>query len=176
MEFFNNKENDSLKFKIVNIEGVDIDTIQPRLILITKENKNYFFIGEIQNGVCKFDIPKLESFKNGDDGKIKFEIVSEDDMYFAVWEDTFNVKTKASIKIEEMFSEITKKEEEPKKAFVKAIFEGTEKKEEKKEIKKVKEEEIVKVKEEIVKEDVLPIPSKRIDATVKHFSDFMKEK
>ena len=42
MEFFNNKENENLKFKI-NSEGVDINKIEPRLILTTKENKNYLF-------------------------------------------------------------------------------------------------------------------------------------
>ena len=42
MELFNNKENEILKFKI-NSEGIDVNNIEPRLILITKENKNVEF-------------------------------------------------------------------------------------------------------------------------------------
>ena len=107
MELFNNKDNDYLKFKI-NSEGVNINNIEPRLILTTNENKNYLFIGILENGICKFDIPELQMYEKGDNGKIKFEIISEE-LYFPVWEDTFEIKTKSSIKIEEMVSE--KKEE-----------------------------------------------------------------
>jgi len=103
MEFFNNVENDTLKFKL-NGDGVDLDNIEARLILTTKENKNYFFIGNIKNEICKFDLPELNLYEKGDKGKIKFEIISEDN-YFPVWDDTFEIKSKASIKIEEMVSE-----------------------------------------------------------------------
>jgi len=106
MEFFNNKENENLKFKI-NSEGIDTEKVEPRLILTTKENKNYLFFGEIHNGVCKFNIPELGLYEKGEQGKIRFEIISED-LYFPVWQDTFEIKSKASIKIEEMISEINK--------------------------------------------------------------------
>jgi hypothetical protein len=119
MELFNNKENENLKFKI-NSEGIDMNKVEPRLILTTKENKNYLFIGEIHNDVCRFRIPKLEQFETGNEGRIKFEIINED-MYFQVWEDEFKIKTKANIKIEEMISQINKDEE--KKVSVKAILE-----------------------------------------------------
>jgi hypothetical protein len=104
MELFNNKENEILKFKI-NSEGIDVDDVEPRLILITKENKNILFIGKIEKDICKFDIPQLSLYEKGDHGKIKFEIISED-LYFPVWQDEFEIKSKASIKIEEMVSEI----------------------------------------------------------------------
>jgi hypothetical protein len=104
MEFFNNKENDILKFKI-NSDGIDINNIEPRLILVTKENKNILFIGEIDKDICRFNIPELNLYEKGDSGKIKFEIISED-LYFPVWEDKFEIKSKASVKIEEMISEI----------------------------------------------------------------------
>jgi hypothetical protein len=104
MELFNNKENEILKFKI-NSEGIDVDNVEPRLILITKENKNILFIGKIEKDICKFDIPQLSVYEKGDHGKIKFEIISED-LYFPVWQDEFEIKSKASIKIEEMVSEI----------------------------------------------------------------------
>lgn len=113
MEFFNNSANDNLKFKL-NSDGVDLNKIEPRLILTTKNNENYFFIGEINNGVCEFDIPELKLYEKGDYGKIRFEIISEDETYFPVWEDKFEIKAKASIKLEEMVSEIVKQNPKPK--------------------------------------------------------------
>lgn len=104
MELFNNKENEILKFKI-NSEGIDVNNVESRLLLVTKENKNLLFIGEIDKDICKFNIPELSLYEKGDHGKIKFEIISED-LYFPVWEDNFEIKSKASVKIEEMISEI----------------------------------------------------------------------
>jgi len=104
MELFNNKENDILKFKL-NSEGIDINNIETRLVLTTKENKNFLLIGEVDNGICKFNIPQLTLFEKGSHGKIKFEIISED-LYFPVWQDEFEIKSKASITINEMVSEI----------------------------------------------------------------------
>lgn len=103
MEFFNNTDNDTLKFKL-NSDGIDLNKIEARLILTTKENKNYFFVGSLNKDVCEFDVPELNLYEKGDHGKIKFEIISEDN-YFPVWDDTFDIKTKASIKIQEMTSE-----------------------------------------------------------------------
>lgn len=104
MELFNNKENEIIKFKL-NSEGIDVNNIEPRLILTTKENKNILFIGEVDKDICRFNIPELSVYEKGDHGKIKFEIISED-LYFSVWQDEFEIKSKASIKIEEMISEI----------------------------------------------------------------------
>jgi len=104
MELFNNKENDILKFKL-NSEGIDINNIETRLVLTTKENKNFLLIGEVSNGICKFNIPQLTLFEKGSHGKIKFEIISED-LYFQVWQDEFEIKSKATISINEMISEI----------------------------------------------------------------------
>ena len=113
MEFFNNSMNDNLKFKL-NSDGVDLNKIEPRLILTTKSNENYFFIGEIKNGICEFSVPELKLYEKGDYGKIKFEIISEDETYFPVWEDKFEIKTKATIKLEEMVSEIVKTPQKPR--------------------------------------------------------------
>lgn len=104
MELFNNKENEIIKFKL-NSEGIDVNNIETRLILTTKENKNILFIGEVDKDICRFNIPELSLYEKGDHGKIKFEIISED-LYFSVWQDEFEIKSKASIKIEEMISEI----------------------------------------------------------------------
>ena len=103
MELFNNKNNNYLKFKI-NSEGIDIDRMEARLILTTNENKNYFFVGSLDDNICKFNIPELKIYEKGDIGRMKFEIIS-DDLYFPVWEDSFEIKTKSTVKIEEMISE-----------------------------------------------------------------------
>lgn len=137
MEFFNNTDNDNLKFKL-NSEGININKIEPRLILTTSENVNYFFVGKLKNDICEFDIPELSLYEKNDSGKIKFEIISED-LYFPVWEDEFKVVTKASIKMEEMFVTEHKQTVKPK-ITTNVIFEKTApiKKEEPKEI--IKEE------------------------------------
>jgi hypothetical protein len=136
MEFYNNNVNDKLNFKI-NIEGIDINKIEPRLI-ITNEKNNYIFFGKIKENVCTFDIPELSAYTKSDKGKVKFEIISED-LYFPVWKDEFEIKTKVSVKIEELYHEIL---EQPKpKVIVGAILEKTEPKKEEpiKESKKVSE-------------------------------------
>lgn len=160
MEFFNNKENDSLKFKI-NSEGIDVNKVEPRLVLITKENKNYLFIGEIHNDICKFNIPKLETLNKGDEGKIKFEIISED-MYFPVWEDNFQIKTKANIKIEEMISNVNETEETKKVSF-KAVLESDK-----------KPEKVIEEKKEEIKETKKITPPPRKEESIKHFNDFFR--
>lgn len=101
-EFFNNSDNDSMKFKL-NVEGVNINKIEPRLLLTTNENKNYFFVGKIKGDVCEFNIPELSLYEKNENGNIKFEIISED-LYFPVWKDDFKIVTKASVKIEEMMN------------------------------------------------------------------------
>jgi len=114
MELYNNNNNNSLKFKI-NSEGINIQDIEPRLILTTNENKNYLFIGKIiENDICEFNIPKLETYNKGDNGDIKFEIISED-LYFPVWKDKFEIITKASIQLESVENPIDNKNKHKKK-------------------------------------------------------------
>jgi hypothetical protein len=143
IQFYSNKENDNLKFK-VNTEGINLNNVESRLILTEGKNKNYLIFGTINEGICEFSIPKLELFQNGDEGKVRFEMISED-LYFPVWEDNFQIKTKATIKVEEMIKDILKPE---KKA---PIFQGLikEEKEEKKEEPKVRSE----INEEILKKE-----------------------
>ena len=169
MELFNNKENDLLKFKI-NSEGININNIEPRLILTTKENKNYLLIGEIQNDVCKFNIPQLNLYEKGEHGKIKFEIISED-LYFPVWEDEFEIKSKASIKIEEMISEIQQNTiKKPKISVTETKIENQPKieKHEKSKIESILEnKEPEKPKEkEIIKEET------KVESKIKRFDSF----
>jgi len=164
MELFNNKPNDYLKFKL-NSEGVDENKIEPRLILITRENKNYFIMGEIENGICKFDVPELTLYEKGDTGKIKFEIISEE-LYFPVWEEKFEIKTKSTVKIEEMISEV-KNVATPK---ISVSYERTEpKREPKPEPKTESKKEEPKIKEPTEKPKNIKIDS---DGHVKKFSNF----
>jgi hypothetical protein len=112
MVLYNNENNDTLKFKI-NSEGIDVNNIEPRLILTSNENKNYLFIGEIDGDICKFDLPKLENYKKDDNGKIRFEIIYED-MYFPVWEDKFDIVTKANIQFEGLVNDVEELKKEKK--------------------------------------------------------------
>ena len=67
--------------------------------------KNYFLIRKVENDICKFNIPELSIYENGDSGRIKFEIISED-MYFPVWQDEFEIKTKKDLTLEKMIFDI----------------------------------------------------------------------
>ena len=155
MEFFNNKENDILKFKI-NSDGINVNDVEPRLILMTKENKNVLLIGKIENDICRFDIPELSLYEKGDNGKIKFEIISED-LYFPVWQDNFEIKSKASIKIEEMVSEIQNSTYKPRISVSETNFENkpiVEKKVEKTLEKKVEKKDTISKLEEIFEKNI----------------------
>jgi hypothetical protein len=119
MELYNNNNNNSLKFKI-NSEGINIQDIEPRLILTTNENKNYLFIGKIiENDICEFNIPKLETYNKGDNGNIKFEIISEN-LYFPVWKDKFEIITKASIQLESVENPVINDKNNHKKKNIEA--------------------------------------------------------
>lgn len=148
MKFYNNKKNEPLKFKL-NVEGIDTNNIETRLIL--KSNKsNYLFFGTIKEDVCIFDIPELNLYEKENIGLAKFEIISED-LYFPVWEDNFEIKTKASITFEQLVTETKKTPSKPKisaSAILNAPIEKDikpiikEKKDTKKEIKIDKNKEI----------------------------------
>lgn len=127
MEFYNNQKNENLKFKI-NTEGVDINNIEPRLILKNEKN-NYIFFGKIEEDICIFNIPELNSYEKNDEGVIKFEIISED-LYFPVWKDNFNIKTKASITFEKIDNDVIKNEKP--KISIDAILEKPREKTERK--------------------------------------------
>jgi len=166
MEFYNNETNDSLKFKI-NAEGIDVNSIQPRLVFIANENINYIIFGEIENDVCTFDIPQLKIYENENAGKLRFELVAEDS-YYNVWEDEFSVRTKKSIKVNEMFGQALKQvipsiNVSPIAPEVKQVP-----------IKEEKKPEPVKVKKKEVKKDK---PKKEVKkpAPVKEQKTIMKE-
>ncbi len=178
MDFFNNKINEKLKFKI-NSEGINIDNIEPRLIFKTNENKNYLFFGNVKNDICEFDIPELKIYESGDNGKIKFEIIS-DDLYFPVWEDTFEIRTKATVKMEEMvIQEQIKPKITASSLIVEKIEKTKEKIEEQKENDDSKKKEIVDKEltddEEQIEENEDTDKEELQEEKLKTFNDFFKE-
>jgi hypothetical protein len=62
MEFYNNKKNESLKFKI-NMEGIDSSNIEARLVFKSDNNINHIIFGKIKETVCTFDIPELKLYE-----------------------------------------------------------------------------------------------------------------
>ncbi len=169
MEFFNNNINDKLNFKI-NIEGIDINKIESRLI-IKNEKNNYIFFGKIKENICTFNIPELSSYIKGDKGEVKFEIISED-LYFSVWKDEFEIKTKKSVKIEELYQEIVS--EAKPKVTASAILE------------KIVEEPIIeekKIEDELIKsikknniDNILKEQDKKEKELINKMSSFVDEK
>jgi hypothetical protein len=184
MEFFNNKENDILKFKL-NSEGVDVNNIEPRLILTTNENKNYLLIGKVEEGVCKFNVPQLNIYEKGDHGKITFEIISED-LYFPVWKDEFEIKTKVNITLEQMITDIQQETTKikPKISVTEAKVEVQPKvepeivKESFSETKKSTVEDILNMKNNFVPiiEEEDEIEVKEVVNNIKKFDSFKKQK
>jgi hypothetical protein len=111
MDLFNNKNNDRLKFKI-NAEGINTSDFEARLVFTTDKKINYVIYGDIRENMCYFDVPELSIYEKDSSGKLKFELVSED-LYFNIWQDSFNIKSKSTIKIDEMIRE-TQESEKPK--------------------------------------------------------------
>jgi len=167
MELFNNENNDKLKFKI-NSEGIDINNIEPRLILTTNENKNYLFIGKVNNDICEFNIPELESYKKGDNGDIRFEIISEG-LYFPVWNDKFNIITKATIQLEQ----VENIEEKPKRKEINIIAQPIIETKHKEEKIKEKIDENIKTEKQKKIEKQKPI-NNIVDDHIKNFDNFFK--
>lgn len=162
MEFYNNKENEPLKFKL-NVEGIDKDNIETRLILKTNENKNYLFFGKIEEDLCIFDLPELDLYEKGNSGNVKFEIISED-IYFPVWEDSFDIATKASITFEQLVTETKEKPSKPSITVDPIIQQKVEEKPVIKENKKEEKKKPIKYKKEVIKEK----------SDIKNFDSFFK--
>lgn len=169
MEFYNNKQNDTLKFQI-NTEGADLNKVEARLIFSTGDNRNYLFFGKIQEDKCTFDIPELKIYEQGEKGHIKFEIISND-LYFPVWEENFEVKTKVNITLEKLISNVQTESNTP----VKPKFSvSTPIKDTVKETKK--EPEIVKEKNETKPEVKTKINQEKESEEIKNFSSFFNKK
>jgi hypothetical protein len=170
MDLYNNNKNEKLKFKL-NVEGIDTRDFEPRLIFNSSDKINCVIYGEIKENICYFDIPELSIYQKDDQGKMKFELVSEE-LYFNVWNDKFNIKTKSTIKIDEMIREISN----PTKPQIKAVLDADLIVESKEEVKEVKEE--VEKSIELIKEEHKPeIKKQKINekSELLSFENFFKK-
>lgn len=149
MDFYNNKKNDTLKFKL-NAEGIDMRNMEARLIFRSKNSKNMLLVGTINEGYCIFDVPELNIYEKDEHGDVKFEVVASDGnndfVYFQPWKNTFNVKSQASMKVEEVIETIAKTKEKPS---ISASVEIVQSKEPEKKIPKKRIFENKQVEEEI---------------------------
>jgi len=112
LDLYNNHENKNWKFKM-DITGVDASDIKSRLI-IESNDTIYMVKGQINGTECKFDVPVLENFKQGQNGKVYYEVIIQDEQYSKLWEENFNIVSKTEVKVlEGNFSE-EEVEEKPK--------------------------------------------------------------
>jgi len=83
----------------VSVDGASIDNTTARLVVEGKK-WNLVFYGEVENnGKCKINIGGLNIFNEGDNGKIRLEIIA-DDTVFIPWKDDFQVKTNKKVTVE----------------------------------------------------------------------------
>jgi len=168
-------ESDQL-YEGENSEGINVKNIEPRLILTTNENKNYLFIGKMEEDICKFSIPELKSYKKGDNGRMKFEIISED-LYFPVWEDNFEINTKATIQLESVVNDV-KEEVKPKitaTVNVQPVIEkNVPKIDTNKQEKKLADKDLDEEYEDFEDKDKKKDKKDEVKEQVKNFSDFLK--
>lgn len=83
----------------VSVDGASIDDTKARLVVEGKK-WNLVFYGKIENdGRCKIDINNLNIFNEGDNGKIRLEVIA-DNTIFVPWTDDFSVKTNKKVTVE----------------------------------------------------------------------------
>ena len=180
MDFFNNNVNDNIKFKI-NAEGVEPDSIQPRLVFMGEGDVNYIIFGNIEENVCTFEVPELKMYESGNTGKVRLELIAEE-QYYNIWEDDFGIKSKKIIKMDEMVTEAVKKVAPKIEVSQVKVEPVNKKKEEPKKVEKkpVKKEEPKKVVKQPIKESkttpkkvVKPVESKNNEFV--SLNDYLKQ-
>lgn len=97
ISLYNNHQNNSLDFKM-DITGVETSDITPRLI-IESDGKAHLIEGSIEGTKCSFDVPVLEDFIKGKEGKIFYEVIISEEQYMKVWEEKFEVISKTEVKV-----------------------------------------------------------------------------
>lgn len=85
----------------LKLEGTSVSKSLCRLILESPE-WNLLFMGEISSdGNVKIPIKKLKNIlSEGTEGKIKLEVIADQDTYFMPWEDTFKILTEKKVVVE----------------------------------------------------------------------------
>ena len=80
----------------ISVEGADLSQTEARLI-IESDDWNIIFKGEIdENGKVTIPLKKLDILKEGSGGKVKLEIIAENNV-FVPWEKDFKVKSSRKI-------------------------------------------------------------------------------
>lgn len=97
ISLYNNHQNNSLDFKM-DITGVETSDITPRLI-IESDGKAHLIEGSIDGTKCSFDVPVLEDFTKGKEGRIFYEVIISEEQYMKVWEEKFEVISKTEVKV-----------------------------------------------------------------------------
>tara|TARA_R110000787_G_scaffold282879_1_gene395112 strand:+ start:1539 stop:2147 length:609 start_codon:yes stop_codon:yes gene_type:complete len=96
----------------VAVEGADLSKAKARLLL---ENSEYsiLFTGDIKpNGKCSIDIGRLKFLSEDLKGKLKLEVIVDDDTYFVPYEDDFIIDTSKKVRVELLGESVT--EQTPK--------------------------------------------------------------
>lgn len=95
----NTSYNNKFKFEIL-IEGASSnDKFKPRLILHT-DDFNLSFAGKIENGMCEFNIPKID-FDLGKRVRADIEIIHEN-KYFKPWTGIVDIDKQVNFKVNEV--------------------------------------------------------------------------
>lgn len=84
----------------IGLEGASLSNAQARLIL-ENEEFNLVFNGQIdKNGKCIVPIKKLKILTEGLTGKLKLEVIVEEDTYFLPFQDEFIVDINKKLTVE----------------------------------------------------------------------------
>lgn len=118
-KFFKDK-NENFECNI-NIEGATLDNAKARLVL-ENEEFNIVFDGTIdENGKCIIPVKKLKILSEDLKGKLKLEVIVENDTYFLPYEDEFIIgfNKKLTVEVLTKSNEIKPIVESAKKVTVK---------------------------------------------------------
>lgn len=83
----------------LDVKGTSMQNTQARIVL-EGSRWNLIFYGSIdKNGHCTIDIDKLPIFNEGEEGKVRLEVIAEES-YFPAWEDEFTVQKSKKVTVE----------------------------------------------------------------------------
>ena len=108
-------KNENFECKL-NLEGASLENARARLVLENDEF-NIIFEGTIDNdGKCIVPIKKLKILSEDLKGKLKLEVIVENDTYFMPYEDDFIVSLNKKLTVE-----VISKQEENKKPIIEQV-------------------------------------------------------
>ena len=111
INLLNNAENNRLEFNL-NVEGVDSEELDIRMLMFFENHQNYLFNGRVEDGKVVVDLPVFKNITEGEVGQLKLEVIAGSE-YFQAWDSRFTIKTKTTVKITE--SNVIQKDETPVK-------------------------------------------------------------